>query len=104
MLHNPKIIDDISFTNPDFGFKLKGQLAMDKSHSNSRYQTDFVEIKRLGKGGFGEVVQVKNNLDGRFYAIKKIKLKKGQDLGRIMREVKTLSRMQHRHVLRYYQA
>ena len=72
------------------------------TQKQSRYHTDFEEIKKLGQGGFGEVVQVKNKLDGRFYAIKKIKLKKGQDINRIMIEVKTLSRMQHRHVLRYY--
>jgi len=40
----------------------------------SRYQNEFEEITKLGKGGFGSVYQVRNKLDGQFYAIKKIKL------------------------------
>ncbi|KAF9429846.1 hypothetical protein BGZ94_009242 [Podila epigama] len=40
----------------------------------SRYKSDFEEIEFLGRGGFGEVVKARNKLDGRFYAIKKIKL------------------------------
>ena len=43
--------------------------------STSRYQEEFVEINRLGKGGFGSVFKVKNKLDGREYAVKKIPLK-----------------------------
>ncbi|KAF9920215.1 hypothetical protein BGZ65_011438, partial [Modicella reniformis] len=44
------------------------------SNLYSRYKSDFEEIEFLGRGGFGEVVQARNKLDGRFYAIKKIKL------------------------------
>jgi hypothetical protein len=35
----------------------------------SRYASEFVELKALGKGGFGSVFSCKNNLDGRDYAI-----------------------------------
>lgn len=52
----------------------------------------------------GEVFKVRNKIDGRFYAIKKIKVKQSQALTRILREVDLLSRLEHRHVLRYYQA
>jgi serine/threonine protein kinase len=38
----------------------------------SRYESDFDEIQKLGKGGFGQVYKVRNKLDGNFYAIKKI--------------------------------
>lgn len=74
--------------------------------SNSRYLNDFEEIRFLGKGGFGNVVLCKNKLDGRQYAIKKIRLKdKSIDVNeKILREVATLSRLQHQHVVRYYQA
>lgn len=70
-----------------------------------RYQTDFEEIKRLGRGGFGVVVSAINRLDGRTYAIKKIKLmsSSSQSYSRIVREVSTLSRLQHPHVVRYFQ-
>eukprot|EP01133_Synstelium_polycarpum_P015077 gene15077-17849_t len=71
----------------------------------SRYRGDFEEIQLLGRGGFGQVVKVRNRLDGRFYAIKKIKLDSDQTLNkRILREVITLSRLHHQHVVRYYQA
>ncbi|KAI8909361.1 kinase-like domain-containing protein [Powellomyces hirtus] len=72
----------------------------------SRYRLDFEEIEFLGKGGFGEVVKARNRIDGRFYAIKKIKLnpKDREGSKRILREVQTLSRLHHQFVVRYYQA
>ncbi|KAL8263633.1 hypothetical protein R6Q59_021763 [Mikania micrantha] len=73
---------------------------------SSRYLNDFEELQPIGHGGFGHVVLCKNKLDGRQYAVKKIRLKdKTQPLNdRILREVATLSRLQHQHVVRYYQA
>lgn len=50
----------------------------------------------------GEVFKVKNKIDGRFYAVKKIKIPYGQGLARIMREVDLLSHLHHRYVIRYY--
>ncbi|CAI5998079.1 unnamed protein product, partial [Closterium sp. NIES-64] len=60
----------------------------------------------VGKGGFGSVVLCVNKLDGRKYAIKRIPLRgKSPALNsKILREVATLSRLQHQHVVRYYQA
>ncbi|KAK6255367.1 hypothetical protein SCA6_016672 [Theobroma cacao] len=73
---------------------------------SSRYLNDFEELQSLGHGGFGHVVLCKNKLDGRQYAVKKICLKdKNLPVNdRILREVATLSRLQHQHVVRYYQA
>ncbi|XP_010413697.1 PREDICTED: eIF-2-alpha kinase GCN2-like [Camelina sativa] len=73
---------------------------------SSRYLNDFEELKPLGQGGFGRVVLCKNKLDGRQYAMKKIRLKDKEIPvnNRIQREVATLSRLQHQHVVRYYQA
>ncbi|KAK4566733.1 hypothetical protein RGQ29_002837 [Quercus rubra] len=70
----------------------------------SRFLNDFEELKSLGHGGFGHVVLCKNKLDGRQYAVKKIRLKDKSLPDRILREVATLSRLQHQHVVRYYQA
>ncbi|GIL65935.1 hypothetical protein Vafri_19563, partial [Volvox africanus] len=72
----------------------------------SRYLSDFLELRRLGKGGFGVVVAAVNRLDGRQYAVKKIKLDSGSPSSymRITREVATLSRLQHPNVVRYFQA
>ena len=52
------------------------------------------------------VVAAVNRLDGRQYAVKKIPLDTGSPAAhsRIMREVATLSRLQHPHVVRYFQA
>ncbi|CAL9184454.1 eIF-2-alpha kinase GCN2-like isoform X2 [Musa acuminata AAA Group] len=76
------------------------------SKPSSRYLSDFQEVHSLGHGGFGHVALCKNKLDGRQYALKKIRLKdKNLHVNeKIMREVATLSRLQHQHVVRYYQA
>ncbi|EPS68608.1 hypothetical protein M569_06160, partial [Genlisea aurea] len=73
---------------------------------NSHYLDDFEELQPLGHGGFGHVVLCKNKLDGRQYAVKKIRLNDQSAAvnDRILREVATLSRLQHQHVVRYYQA
>ena len=91
----------------------------------SRYQSDFVELQPLGKGGGGEVVQAINRLDRRVYAVKKIFLEPEEviqvDGGgggekivksklammqneKLRREVVTISRMTHKNIVRYYQA
>ncbi|XP_062226036.1 eIF-2-alpha kinase GCN2 [Phragmites australis] len=76
------------------------------SRPNSRYLNDFEELHSIGQGGFGRVALCKNKLDGRQYAVKKIRLKdrSPQVNEKILREVATLSRLQHQHVVRYYQA
>ena len=37
--------------------------------------TEYEEIKQLGKGGYGRVIQVKSKSDDKFYAIKEIIIK-----------------------------
>eukprot|EP01125_Pyxidicula_operculata_P015152 TRINITY_DN5117_c1_g1_i1.p1 TRINITY_DN5117_c1_g1~~TRINITY_DN5117_c1_g1_i1.p1 ORF type:complete len:1656 (+),score=455.46 TRINITY_DN5117_c1_g1_i1:21-4988(+) len=72
----------------------------------SRYESDWEELETIGQGGFGRVVKAKNKLDGRIYAIKKIKFRRTDDkyMSKVLREVVTLSRLRHDHVVRYYQA
>ncbi|GME94581.1 unnamed protein product [Ambrosiozyma monospora] len=69
----------------------------------SRYVQDFEEVGILGKGGFGEVVKARNKLDGRFYAIKKIRHTEDK-LSKILNEVMLLARLNHQYVVRYYAA
>lgn len=64
------------------------------------FHRDFEDPKSIGKGGFGEVVQVRNKIDGRTYAIKKVRLTK--NYSKILQEVKTLSRLEHKNIVRYY--
>jgi translation initiation factor 2-alpha kinase 4 len=70
----------------------------------SRYANEWVEIGRLGKGGFGEVVKARNKMDGGIYAIKKIKQKTASALSEVLSEVMLLSRLNHPYVVRYYTA
>lgn len=76
------------------------------TNSTSRYSSDFEELEFLGRGGFGSVVKVRNKIDDRFYAVKKIALDP-RDIEynkKILREVTTLSRLHHERIIRYYQA
>lgn len=70
----------------------------------SRYAAEWVEIGRLGKGGFGEVVKARNKMDNGVYAIKKIKQKTASELSEVLSEVMLLSRLNHPYVVRYYTA
>eukprot|EP00658_Telonema_sp_P-2_P071287 TRINITY_DN6056_c0_g1_i7.p1 TRINITY_DN6056_c0_g1~~TRINITY_DN6056_c0_g1_i7.p1 ORF type:complete len:489 (-),score=87.81 TRINITY_DN6056_c0_g1_i7:218-1684(-) len=76
-------------------------------NQDSRYESDFREECSLGRGTFGDVVRVTNRLDGRLYAVKKIALPAAVSKVRdrkIMREVTTLSNMNHNNIVQYYQA
>lgn len=74
----------------------------------SRYRDEFEEICLLGKGASGEVWKVRNKLDRRLYAVKKITmgaLDRDSGLDRkIRREVTTVSRLLHKHIVRYFAA
>ncbi|NXW53288.1 E2AK1 kinase, partial [Eurystomus gularis] len=72
----------------------------------SRYLNEFDEIARLGKGGYGKVYKVRNKLDGQFYAIKKINMKKARrrDCMKVLREVKVLAGLQHPNIVGYHTA
>ncbi|XP_054848812.1 eukaryotic translation initiation factor 2-alpha kinase 1 isoform X2 [Eublepharis macularius] len=72
----------------------------------SRYINEFDEISRLGKGGYGTVYKVRNKLDGQFYAIKKILIKKAtkRDCMKVLREVKVLAELQHPNIVGYHTA
>ena len=80
----------------------------------SRYSVEFSELKMLGRGSFGEVYHVRNHIDGQDYAVKKIPLSQrrldqlqfgGQNqLETIMKEIRTLARLEHTNIVRYYGA
>ncbi|KAJ7305866.1 hypothetical protein JRQ81_010232 [Phrynocephalus forsythii] len=72
----------------------------------SRYVNEYDEVSRLGKGGYGTVYKVRNKLDGQFYAIKKILIKKAtkRDCMKVLREVKVLAGLQHPNIVGYHTA
>lgn len=75
-------------------------------NETSRYQSEFHVLELLGEGASGQVWKVKNKLDRRIYAVKKIILaSRNVDINRrIKREVTTISRLFHKNVVRYYAA
>lgn len=75
-----------------------------KSASYSWYLNNFVEIGRLGRGGFGEVVKAKHKLENQVYAIKKIKQNSASALAGVLSEIVMLSKLNHPNVVRYFTA
>lgn len=75
------------------------------SKDRSRFNEEFEFLDKLGRGGFGNVLKVRNRFDGATYAVKVIKFKqKGKHTDRVLREVTTLAKMDHSHICRYFQA
>ena len=72
----------------------------------SRLNTEFEVIGVVGHGAFGEVLKVKNKLDSRLYAIKRIRtnLNSKKYNKQIIREIKLLSRLNHENVVRLIQS
>ncbi len=70
----------------------------------SRYRSDFIELEKLGRGGFGSVFKAYNKLDTNLYAIKKIPIKKLDDekSNFYLNEVRNLSKLNHPNIVRYY--
>jgi serine/threonine protein kinase len=55
----------------------------------------------IGKGGFGKVYRVFNNLDNQYYAIKQIRVSK-ENLTHALNEIRILASISHPHVIRYH--
>lgn len=69
----------------------------------SRLHTEFEVLSHIGKGAYGDVLKVRNILDNRQYAIKRILLPaKSKFHKKMTREVELLSRLNHENVVRYY--
>ncbi|XP_037078614.1 eIF-2-alpha kinase GCN2-like [Pollicipes pollicipes] len=66
--------------------------------------TNFLILEHLGTGGFGDVLKVRNKVDGKLYAVKKIVLERDrpQDQRKIAVEAQHLSILQHENIVRYY--
>ncbi|KAF2811445.1 kinase-like protein [Mytilinidion resinicola] len=102
-------ISPVHSRTPSTSFAIHGRRARRESSTGvlnpfSRYASEWAEAGRLGKGGYGEVVKARNKLDGRFYAIKKIKQNSAAALTEVLSEVMLLSRLNHPCVVRYFTA
>lgn len=71
---------------------------------HSRLQKEFEVMQWLGQGAYGDVLKVRNTLDNRLYAIKRIPLttRSRQIYNKMKREVELLSRVHHENVVRYF--
>jgi len=62
---------------------------------------NIIYITIIGEGGFGKVYKAKHVLDGQIYAVKQIPLKNSYSVESLLKEVRTLARLDHPNILRY---
>ena len=48
----------------------QSRIALDLNQS--RYKNEFIEVRQIGKGQFGEVYKCQNRVDRCFYALKRL--------------------------------
>ncbi|PWN39467.1 Serine/threonine-protein kinase [Ceraceosorus guamensis] len=101
-LHDLGLPSAVPPTRPGSFWQLRHAAATRASGAMSRYESDFQELELLGKGAYGAVFAAQNRLDGRKYAIKKIKLSSSvENDERTLREITALSRLNHSYIVRY---
>ena len=60
-------------------------------------------IKELGKGAFGKVNLVLNNLDNKYYALKEITIKEEKNINEIENEINiSISKFDCNNIVKYY--
>lgn len=79
---------------------LDTKIEKDVNILKSRYYDDFLQISKIGNGGFGIVYKVYNKFDKNYYAIKKIPIT--FSFNKIHREIEYLSKLDHPNVVRYF--
>jgi len=77
--------------------------------SHERWQNEFTDQEKIGRGGFASVFKALNKFDENYYAVKRIKLRSRnmkahieEDLEKVLNESKFLAKVNHQNVLRYY--
>uniref|UniRef100_A0A8C6RE76 Interferon-induced, double-stranded RNA-activated protein kinase n=1 Tax=Nannospalax galili TaxID=1026970 RepID=A0A8C6RE76_NANGA len=63
-----------------------------------RFVKHFEEIEEIGSGGFGQVFKAKHRIDGKTYAIKRVKY----NTEKAEREVKVLASLNHDNIVHYH--
>lgn len=84
--------------------KIKDNHVQYDSFETGRFERIFNDIEIIGRGGFGEVYKATHKLENQVYAIKKIFLPIGKnDLinqHKFLKEVRILSLMNHKNIIR----
>ncbi|XP_057635044.1 interferon-induced, double-stranded RNA-activated protein kinase isoform X1 [Chionomys nivalis] len=79
--------------------KLSPNAALSNKYTmECRFQKDFEDIEEIGSGGFGQVFKAKHKIDGKTYAIKRVKY----NTEKTVREVTALARLNHVNVVQYH--
>lgn len=112
ILENQKLYSDkkkfIRKMYSDYLIKLIGKCnenTIDKlAINNSLYAMNFIELERLGTGGFGRVYKVYNKIDTQMYAVKIIPFVNVDESNNIraFNEVRCISKLCHENIARYY--
>lgn len=63
-----------------------------------RFLKDFEDIEEIGSGGFGQVFKAKHKIDGKTYAIKRVKY----NTEKTVREVTALASLSHDNIVQYH--
>ncbi|CAH6779628.1 Eif2ak2 [Phodopus roborovskii] len=68
------------------------------------FNEDFEDIEEIGSGGFGQVFKAKHRIDGKTYAIKRVKYnyKNKHNTEKEVREVKALALLSHVNIVQYH--
>lgn len=103
-LENPteliKVFKDTNVNEP-----LIKSSTMDNLIKNySRLHQDFIELEKIGEGGFGQVYKMYHKIDSSIYAIKKIQIDSfnKKSFNKILHEVRSIARLNHHNIIRYY--
>jgi len=112
----PSLFETDVFSEAPLPRLLPGTTIELNSGAATRYHKDFEQLQWLGKGAFGVVYCCRHRLDNRMYAIKQIDLSKTLEpvirgkskevenalYDKIFKEIRTLARLNHCNVVRYY--
>ncbi|KAL8185749.1 UNVERIFIED_CONTAM: hypothetical protein K2H54_057523 [Gekko kuhli] len=79
----------------------KLQLRESKYTINERFLKEFVDIEKIGSGGFGRVFKARHAIDKRVCAVKRVKLS-FEEQENAKREVEVLATLHHENIVRYY--
>ncbi|XP_048363565.1 interferon-induced, double-stranded RNA-activated protein kinase isoform X2 [Sphaerodactylus townsendi] len=73
-----------------------------KYTTNEKFLDNFVDIEKIGSGGFGRVFKAKHKIDEKLRAVKRVELNLEEEMAEAKREVKALADLKHDHIVRYY--
>ncbi|XP_076039818.1 eukaryotic translation initiation factor 2-alpha kinase 1-like isoform X2 [Oratosquilla oratoria] len=104
LTQNQICVGDLPATYPSLNFDLvRAHQRIHIPGVDDRFSKEFKIHSILGKGGFGVVLKAEHIIDTSSYAVKIITLRshKETDFSRVIREVQTLSKLQHEGIVKY---